>query len=132
MQRASHLLIWDDQQVSEESIEAAEMMRRLARVLSADYQEKTFRGEPRYEVRRFYPGGFELSIVAGHIYDDREVLSLAIELRAAALPQPLTSVHLSNGVQRVKASRDTAWLRARNGTIVIVGESLGGIVEVQN
>jgi hypothetical protein len=44
----------------------------------------------------------------------------------------LSSTHLSGGVERVKASQDTAWLRARNGTIVIVGESLGGIVEVQN
>ncbi|MBV9792072.1 MAG: hypothetical protein JOZ51_28055 [Chloroflexi bacterium] len=132
MQRTPHLVIWDDQHAAEQTIDAAEMMQRLARVLSADYKEKTFRGEPRYELQRFYPGGFELSIVAGHIYDDREVLSLAIELRAAAMAQPLTSVHLSNGVQRVKASQDTAWLRARNGTIVIVGAGIGGIVEVQN
>lgn len=132
MQRTPHVVIWDDQHASEQTIDAAEMMQRLARVLSADYKEKTFRGEPRYELQRFYPGGFELSIIAGHIYDDREVLSLAIELRAAAMPQPLTSVHLSNGVQRVKASQDTAWLRARNGMIVIVGAGLGGIVEVQN
>jgi hypothetical protein len=132
MQRAPHVVIWDDQDAAEQTIDAAEMMQRLARVLSADYTEKTFRGEPRYELQRFYPGGFELSIVAGHIYDDREVLSLAIELRTAAMARPLVSAHLSNGVQRVKASRDTAWLRARNGTIVIIGESLGGIVEVQN
>jgi hypothetical protein len=132
MQRAPHVVIWDDQHASEQTIDAAEMMQRLARVLDADYWEKLVRGEPRYELQRFYPGGFELSIVAGHIYDDREVLSLAIELRAAAMARPLTSVHLSNGVQRVKASQDSAWLRARNGTIVIIGENLGGIVEVQN
>lgn len=131
MQRSPHLVIWDDAAAAEQQIDAGEMMQRLARVLSADYTEKTFRGEPRYELRRCYVGGFELQIVAGHIYDDREALSLVIELRAAALERPLASVHLSGGVQRVKASRDTAWLRARNGTIVLVGESLGGIVEVQ-
>ncbi len=132
MQRTPHVVIWDDQHASEQLIDAADMMQRLARVLNADYKEKTFRGEPRYEIQRFYPGGFELSIIAGHIYDDREVLSLAIELRAAAMPRALTSVHLSNGVERVKASQDTAWLRARNGMVVLIGESLGGIVEIQN
>jgi hypothetical protein len=132
MRRASHLVTWDDATATEQTIDAAEMMQRLARVLDADYKEKTVRGEPRYELQRIYPGGFALSMVAGHIYDDREVLSLVIEVRAAALDRPLTSCHLSGGIERVKASHDTAWLRARNGMIVLVGESLGGIVEVQN
>jgi hypothetical protein len=135
MQPSPHLVIWDDASAAEQLIPAAEMMQRLGRVLDADYREKQFRGEPRYELRRAYPGGLELQISAGHIYDDREALSMAIELWAADPQQPaqrpLISVHLSGGIQRVKASQDTAWLRARNGSIVIVGESLGGIVEVQ-
>lgn len=132
MQRSPHLLIWDDASTNEQVIDAAEMMRRLARMLAADFKEKIVRDEPRYELRRVYPGGFELAMIAGHIYDDREVLSVVIEVRAAALPKPITSVHLSGGIQRVKAARDVAWLRARNGMIVIVGDSLGGIVEVQH
>lgn len=132
MQRPPHIIIWDDATAVEQRIDAAEMMQRLARILDADFKEKVFRGEPRYELRRFYPGGFELSILAGHIYDDREALSLVIELRAATMPRPLTSFHMSGGLDRIKASSDTAWIRAKNGTIVIVGESLGGIVEVQN
>jgi|GEM_PF-4330860 len=132
MQRLPHLVTWDDANAFGQQIDVAEMMQRLVRVLNADYKEKIFRGEPRYELRSIYPGGFELSIIAGHIYDDREVLSLAIELRAAAMARPLTSVHLSSGVERVKAAQDTVWLRAKNGMIVLVGESLGGIVEVQN
>jgi hypothetical protein len=131
MQPSPHLVIWDDASAAEQLIPAAEMMQRLGRVLDADYREKQFRGEPRYELRRDYPGGLELQISAGHIYDDREALSMAIELWAADAQRPLISVHLSGGIQRVKASQDTAWLRARNGSIVIVGESLGGIVEVQ-
>jgi hypothetical protein len=130
--RQPHVVTWDDQTTSNETVDAREMMQRLAKVLQADYSEKSFRGEPRYELQRFYPGGFELSISAGHIYDNREVLSLVVELRAAAMPRPLVSVHLSNGVQRVKASRETAWIRATNGQIVIVGQGIGGIVEVQN
>lgn len=130
--RTPHVVTWDDQNTSNETVDAAEMMQRLATVLGADYREKTFRGEPRYELQRFYPGGFELTINAGHIYDNREVLSLVVELRAAAMPRPLMSVHLSNGVERVKASHETAWIRALNGTIVIVGQGIGGIVEVQN
>ena len=130
--RPPHMVTWDDQHTSNESIDAAEMMQRLAKVLEGEYIEKRFRGEPRYEVRRFYPGGFELTIVAGHVYDNREVLSMIVELYAAAMPHPLVSVHLSNGVDRVKAARETAWLRANNGTIVIVGQSIGGFVEVQN
>jgi len=130
--RPPHVVTWDDQTTSNETVDAAEMMQRLAKVLDAEYSEKSFRGEPRYELRRFYPGGFELTISAGHIYDNREVLSLIVELTAAAMPRPLVSVHLSNGVQRVKAARETAWIRALNGTIVIVGQGIGGIVEVQN
>lgn len=138
MQPSPHLVVWDDATAAEQLIPAAEMMQRLGRVLDADYREKQFRGEPRYELRRVYLDGLELRISAGHIYDDREALSLVVELWAASDPQaapasrPLTSVHLSGGIQRVKASQDTAWLRARNGSIVIVGEGLGGIVEVQN
>lgn len=132
MQRFPHLVVWDDANATEQTVDAAEMMQRLARVLDADYHEKRFRGEPRYELQRSYGGGVELTIVAGHIYDDREVLSMVIELRSAAQARPLASFHLSGGVHRVKASQDTAWLRSRNGTVVIVGESLGGIVEVQN
>jgi hypothetical protein len=130
--RTPHVVTWDDRHTSNETVDAAHMMQRLAKVLEAEYAEKSFRGEPRYELRRFYPGGFELAIAAGHIYDNREVLSMNIELRAAAMPRPLVSVDLSNGVERVKASRETAWIRATNGTIVIVGQGIGGIVEVQN
>jgi hypothetical protein len=130
--RPPHVVLWDDQTTSNETVDAAEMMQRLAKVLQAEYSAKSFRGEPRYELRRFYPGGFELTISAGHIYDNREVLSMVVELQAAAMPRPLVSVHLGNGVQRVKASRETAWIRALNGTIVIVGQGIGGIVEVQN
>lgn len=137
MQRTPHLVIWDDAVAAEQLIPADEMMQRLGRVLDATYREKQVRGEPRYELERSYPGGVELRISAGHIYDDREALSLVVELWGAADPQaspqrPLCSVHLSGGIQRVKASQDTAWLRARSGTIVIVGASLGGIVEVQH
>lgn len=132
MRRTPHLITWDDAHAAEQVLDAAEMMQRLGRVLDADYREKTFRGEPRYELRRSYPGELELLIMAGHIYDDREVLSVVIELRTKTTARPLISVHLSGGLERVKASQDTAWLRARSGTIVIVGESLGGIVEVQH
>lgn len=138
MQSSPHLVIWDDASAAEQLIPAAEMMQRLGRVLDADYRETQFRGEPRYDLRRTYPGNLELRISAGHIYDDREALSLVIELWAASadpavpIDRPLISVHLSGGIQRVKASPDTAWLRARNGSIVIIGESLGGIVEVQH
>ena len=130
--RPPHVVTWDDQTTSNETVDAAEMMQRLAKVLDAEYSEKSFRGEPRYELRRVYPGGFELNIAAGNVYDDREVFSMVVELWAVGMQRPLSSTHLSGGVERVKASQDTAWLRARNGTIVIVGESLGGIVEVQN
>ena len=132
MQRSPHLVTWDDAAAAGQIIDGAEMMQRLGRVLDADYKEKEFRGEQRYELRRVYPGGFELHMMAGHIYDDREVFSMVVELWAVGMQRPLSSTHLSGGVERVKASQDTAWLRARNGTIVIVGESLGGIVEVQN
>lgn len=132
MQRAPHLIMWDDASAAEQQIDAAEMMQRLARILGADYHEKQFRGEPRYEISRAVAGDHELSIVAGHIYDDREALSMVIELRAVAAQRPLVSVHLSGGVERVKASADTAWLRARSGTIVIVGGGLSGIIEVQH
>jgi hypothetical protein len=132
MQRSPHLVTWDDADAANQPIDAGEMMRRLARVLNGDYREKQVRGEPRYEIERTYDGGFVLSILAGHIYDDRETLSLVIELRALAMARPLVSYHLSGGLERVKASHDTAWLRCRNGTIAIVGESLSGIVEIQN
>ena len=132
MERLAHMLTWDDQHAINQRIDAGEMMRRLAHVLSAELVERAFRGEPRYELRRTYRGGFELGIIAGHIYDTREVLSMAVELRAAGMQRPLASYHLSSGLERVKASEATAWLRAANGTILIVGEGLGGIVEVQN
>lgn len=132
MQRSPHLIVWDDATSSAQLIDGAELMQRLGRVLDADYKEKQFRGEPRYELHRSYPAGVELSVIAGHIVDDREVLSLVIDLRQLGSARPLLTCHLSGGVQRVKASKDTAWLRARNGTVVIVGEGLGGIVEVQN
>ena len=132
MQRSPHLVVWDDANAGEQTVDAAEMMQRLGRVLEADYREKTFRGEPRYELQRSYPGDVELTVIAGHVYDDREVLSMVIELRHPGQGRPLASLHLSGGVQRVKASQDTAWLRARNGMVVILGESLGGIVEVQH
>lgn len=127
-----HTVVWDDQDLVNQRVGAGELMRRLARVLQADLVERTFRDEPRYELRRVYRGGFELTIVAGHIYDTREVLSLVVELRAAGLARPLASFHLSDGLERVKASGATAWLRAANGTVLILGEGLGGIVEVQN
>lgn len=132
MHRSPHLVAWDDTNAANQMIDAGEMMRRLARVLNGDYREKQVRGEPRYEIERTYVGGLVLLIIAGHIYDDRETLSLVIELRAAASARPLVSYHLSGGLQRVKASHDTAWLRSDNGTIAIVGEGLGGIVEIQN
>jgi len=127
-----HRLLWDDQDAVNQQIEAGEMMRRLATVLDAIYTERVFRGEPRYELRREYPDGLELSIIAGHIYDTREVLSLIVELRVTGQSRPLASFHLSNGLERVKAAPGTAWLRATNGTVLIVGEGLGGIVEAQN
>jgi len=126
-----HTVVWDDAQTDAETVDVAEMMRRAAVVLGAELRERWFRGEPRYELRRHYAGGFELFIVAGHINDDREALSLAIELRAAGMARPLTSVHLSSGIERVKASRDALWLRVRGGAAVLLGENLGGIVEVQ-
>lgn len=131
MDRTPHTVVWDDADTDAETIDAGEMMRRAARVLGAELRERQFRGEPRYELRRHYAGGFELGIVAGHVNDDREALSLVIELRAAGVARPLTSVHLSSGIERVKASRDTLWLRARGGAAVLIGENLGGIVEVQ-
>lgn len=127
-----HTVIWDDQEAVNQRLGVGELMRRLARILEADLVERTFRDEPRYELRRIYRGGFELTVVAGHIYDTREVLSMAVELRGAGMARPLASFHLSNGLERVKASGNTAWLRAANGTVLILGEGLGGIVEVQN
>ncbi len=130
--RMSHLVAWDDQHVVNQMIDPGEMMRRLAGVLGAEYAEQSFRGEPRYELRCSYPGGFELVIIAGHIYDTREALSMSVELRTAGMSRPLASYHLSDGLQRVKASGTTAWIRAANGTVLIVGEGLGGLIEVQN
>ena len=127
-----HVVTWDDQHAANQQLDAGEMMRRLAGVLQADYQERSFRGEPRYELKRVYRGGFELAIIAGHIYDTRESLSMVVELRASGMDRPLASYHLAHGPQRVKASGDTAWIRAANGTVLIVGEGLGGILEVQN
>ena len=127
-----HSVAWDDQDAMNQRLDAGEMMRRLAGVLHADFSERSFRDEPRYELRRIYRGGFELTIVAGHIYDTRENLSMVVELRAAGSNRPLASYHLSNGLERIKVSGDTAWIRATNGPVLIVGESLGGIVEVQN
>ncbi len=131
MSGTPHTVVWDDADTDADTIDVAEMMRRAARVLDAELRERQFRGEPRFELRRHYTGGLELSIVAGHINDDREALSLAIELRAAGVARPLTSVHLSSGIERVKASRAALWLRARGGAAVLIGENLGGIVEVQ-
>jgi hypothetical protein len=127
-----HTVIWDDQEGVNQVVHADELMRRLARVLDAELRERTFRGEPRYELRRVYDGEFELRVIAGHIYDTREALSMAIELTLAGGDRPVASYHLSSGLERVKASADTAWLRAANGTVVIVGAGLGGIIEVQN
>ena len=127
-----HVVTWDDQCATHQRLDAREMMRRLAGVLQADYSERTFRDEQRYELRRVYRGGFELMILAGHIYDTRESLSMIVELRAAGFSRPLASYHLAHGLERIKASADTAWICAANGTVLIVGEGLGGIVEVQN
>ena len=130
--RLPHRVVWDDRHGEQQQLEAGEMMRRLAGVLQAELVERSFRGEPRYELRRVYRGGFELTIMAGHIYDTRETLSMAVELRAAGMDRPLASYHLSGGVGRIKASETTAWISAANGTVLIVGEGLGGIIEVQN
>lgn len=132
IERLPHRVVWDDEYAANQVIDPAEMMRRLARVLDARLVERTFRGEARYELTRSYPGGFELAIVAGHIYDTREALSLSVELYAAAVSGPLASYHLADGLQRVKVSATTAWLRAANGTVLILGEGLGGLIEVQN
>lgn len=131
-ERLPHTVFWDDAERSNEQVDAAELMRRLAAVLGATFMERTFRGEPRYELLRTYADGLELAVVAGHIYDTREALSLAIELRAGGRDRPLASYHLSGGLQRVKASGSVAWLLAVNGTVLIVGEGLGGLIEVQN
>ncbi len=130
--RLPHLVTWDDQHAANQLIDPAEMLRRLARVLDAELAERSFRGEPRYELRRVYPGGFELAIVAGHIYDTREALSMSFELHAAGMRRPVASYHLAGGLQRVKVSDTTAWIRAANGTVLILGEGLGGLIEVQN
>src|SRR5919206_494440 len=110
--RMSHLVAWDDQHAVNQMIDPGEMMRRLASVLGAEYAERSLRGEPRYELRCSYPGDFELVIVAGHIYDTREALSMSVELWAAGMSRPLASYHLSDGLHRIKASGSTAWLRA--------------------
>ena len=127
-----HTVFWDDAERSNEQIDAPELMRRLAVVLGATFAERSFRGEPRYELRRVYADGLHLAVVAGHLYDTRETLSFAIELRAGERERPLASYHLSGGLQRVKASGNVAWLRAANGTVLILGEGLGGVIEVQN
>lgn len=132
MERLPHSVLWDDQTAASQRIDAGEMMRRLAAVLRADLREYHFRGEPRYELRRVYPGAVSLAIVAGHIYDTREVLSMAVELRLDGTDRPLASFHLSGGLERVKASGTTAWLRAANGPVLVVGDGPGGIVEVQS
>jgi hypothetical protein len=131
-ERLPHTVFWDDADQSNQQIDAGELMRRLSNVLGGSLVERTFRGEPRYELRRRYGDGLELTIVAGHIYDTRETLSLAIELRLEGRERPLASYHLSGGLQRVKASGAVAWLRAANGSVLIVGEGLGGLIEVQN
>jgi hypothetical protein len=131
-ERLRHTVFWDDAEQSNQQLDAGELMQRLASVLGAILTERTFRGEPRYELSRSYEDGLELAIIAGHIYDTREALSLAIELRMAGRAGPLASYHLSGGLQRVKASGTVAWLRAANGTVLIVGDGLGGLIEVQN
>ncbi len=130
--RLPHTVFWDDAEQTNLQIDVDELMRRLADVLGATLKERTFRGEARYELLRTYPDGIELALIAGHIYDTRETLSLAIELRSEGRDRPLASYHLSGGLQRVKASGATAWLRAANGTVLIVGDGLGGLIEVQN
>lgn len=127
-----HTLFWDDEQQSNQLIDAGELMQRLANLLGGSLKQRSFRGEPRYEMTRLYDDGLELVIIAGHIYDTRETLSLAIELRSSGRERPLASYHLSGGLQRVKASGTVAWLRAANGTVLIVGDGLGGLIEVQN
>ena len=127
-----HLVTWDDSRAVNQMIDPGEMMRRLASVLGAEYAERSLRGEPRYELRCSYPEDFELVFVVGHIYDTREALSMSVELWAAGMSRPLASYHLSDGLQRIKASGTTAWIRAANGTVLIVGEGLGGLIEVQN
>jgi hypothetical protein len=131
VRRLAHRVVWDDQDAINQQIDAGEMMRRLARVLAAEFTERDFRGEARYELRRVYAGALELTIGAGHIYDTREVLSIIAELRHMDTDRLLASCHLSQGLERVKVSRNTAWLRAMNGTVLIVGEGLGGLLEVQ-
>ena len=128
----SHVITWDDQEAPNQQLAAGDMLRRLAGVLEAEFTERSFRDEPRYELRRIYPGGLELSILAGHIYDVRETLSMVVELRVAGASRPVASYHLSQGIERVKASDHTAWIRSTNGAVLIVGEGLSGIVEVQN
>jgi hypothetical protein len=130
--RLLHTVFWDDAERANQQIDAAELMRRLADVLGAELKQRSFRGEPRYELHRAYADGLELTIIAGHIYDTRETLSLAIELRSAGRDRPLASYHLSGGLQRVKASGAVAWLLAENGTVLLIGDSLGGLIEVQN
>lgn len=127
-----HVVFWDDQHAVNQRLEAGELMRRLALVLDGDLVARSFRDEPRYELRRAYPGDLELRIVAGHVYDTRETLSLAVELWGAERSRPLASYHLSGGLERVKASGATAWLRAANGVVLILGDGLGGLIEVQN
>ena len=78
-----HLVTWDDSRAVNQMIDPGEMMRRLACVLGAAYAERSFRVEPHYELRRSYPDGFELAIIAGHIYDTREALSMSVELSSA-------------------------------------------------
>ncbi|HEY1011851.1 MAG TPA: hypothetical protein VGE07_04045 [Herpetosiphonaceae bacterium] len=124
-----HRLVWDDAQGSEQVLDAESAMRRLAGVLGADFSIKPWRGEDRYFLDR-REDGLELSVTAGHIYDTRELLTLAIEIRAAG--KLIASYGCSQGVERIKASADTAWLRTPLGTVVILGNGPGGWLEVQD
>lgn len=124
-----HRLIWDDAQASEQILDAETALRRLAQVLDADFMIKPWRGEDRYILTRS-EGALELTVTAGHVYDTRELLTLAIEIRAAG--RLLASYGCSQGVERIKVSADTAWLRTPLGTVVILGNGPGGWLEVQD
>src|SRR5687767_6978214 len=127
-----HTVLWDDQQSAGERLDAEAMMRRLAMVLEGEFRKRTFRDEPVYEVSRVYAGEIELRVQAGHIYDTREQMSLAVELHDLDASRLLASYHLAGGLERVKAAPGTAWLRTANGTVLILGGGMGGILEVQN
>ncbi|GIV95518.1 MAG: hypothetical protein KatS3mg057_0175 [Herpetosiphonaceae bacterium] len=124
-----HSVIVDDEEHEGRVLDAGEALRLIAESIGATVAIRWFRDEPRYILTR-QDGQFELALVAGHLYDTRETLSLTVELRYGDLL--LASCNCSAGIERVKLGAGTAWLRTPGGLRIILGSGIGGLLEVQD